>query len=69
VDPAAEAAIRAGNNGLTDDDRRVPQNAVGDVADDAWQQHLACREPGSPLLRLTCRAIDGPAPPSLALKR
>jgi hypothetical protein len=51
VDPAAEAAIRAGNAVFAADDRRVPQNAVGDelrvfdkigsVADDARHQHLA----------------------------
>ena len=30
MDPAAEAAIRAGNDVFAADDRRVPQNAVGD---------------------------------------
>jgi hypothetical protein len=29
-DPAAEAAIRAGNDVFAADNRRVPQNAVGD---------------------------------------
>src|SRR6516225_133268 len=50
VDPAAEAAIGAGNYVLTADDRRVAQDAVGDelrvldkvgsVADDARHQHF-----------------------------
>ena len=67
MDPAAEAAICAGNNVLTADDRRVPQNAVGDVADDAWPQHPCLPAAGeSAYLRLTCRGTDGPAPPSLA---
>src|SRR6516162_1581992 len=53
VDPAAEAAIRAGNDVLTADDCGVAQNAVGDerrvldkvgsVADDARHQHFAGR--------------------------
>jgi hypothetical protein len=30
MDPAAEAAIRAGNDVLTADDRGVPKNAVSD---------------------------------------
>ena len=64
MDPAAEAAIRAGNDVFAADDRRVPQNAVGDelrvfdkvgsVADDARHQHLARRQlrllPHAPLM-------------------
>ena len=64
VDAAAEAAIRAGNNVLTADDRRVPQDAVGDelrvldkvgsVAHDPRHQHLARRQlrllPHAPLM-------------------
>ena len=50
MDPAAEAAICAGNNVLTADDRRVPQNAVGDVADDAWPSASCLPAGGSPLI-------------------
>ena len=64
MNPAAEAAIRAGNHILTADDRRVPQDAVSDelrvfdkvggMADDAGHQHLARRQlcllPHAPLM-------------------
>jgi len=53
VDPAAEAAIRTGNNVLATDYRGIAQDTVGDelrmldkiggMADDAWHQHFACR--------------------------
>jgi hypothetical protein len=54
VDPAAEAAIRAGNDVFAADDRRVAQDPVGNerwvfdkvggMADDTWHQHLARRQ-------------------------
>jgi len=64
VDPAAEAAIRAGNNVLVAGNRGVAQDAVGDelrvfdkvggMADDARHQHLARRQlcllPHAPLM-------------------
>ena len=64
MDPAAEAAIRAGNDVLAADDRGVPQDAVSNelrvldkicgMADDAWHQHLAGRQlrllPHAPLM-------------------
>jgi len=64
VDPAAEAAIRAGNNVLAAGNRGVSQNAVGNelrvfdkvgsMADDTRHQHLAGRQirllPHSPLM-------------------
>jgi len=64
VDPAAEAAIRTGNNVLAAGNRSVAQDSVsnelrvldkvGSMADDAWHQHLACRQlcllPYAPLM-------------------
>jgi hypothetical protein len=64
VDPAAEAAIRGGNDVFAADDRRVAQDAVGDelrmldkvggMADDTWHQHVARRQlrllPHAPLM-------------------
>ena len=64
MDPAAEAAIGAGNDVLTADDRGVAQDAVGDelrvfdkvgsMADDARHQHFARRQlrllPDAPLM-------------------
>jgi len=64
VDPAAEAAIRTGNNVLAAGNRSVVQDSVSDellvfdkvdgMADDTWHQHLACRQlcllPHAPLM-------------------
>ena len=64
MDPAAEAAIGAGNDVLTADDCGIPQNAVGNelrvldkvggMADDARHQHFADQQlrllPHAPLM-------------------
>src|SRR6516165_9875972 len=64
VNPAAEAAIRTGNNVLAAGNRSVAQDSVSDelrvfdevggMADDAWHQHLARRQlrllPHAPLM-------------------
>ena len=54
MDPAAEAAIRTGNNVLVAGNRSVAQDSVSDelrmfdkvggTADDTWHQHLARRQ-------------------------
>ena len=73
MDPAAEAAIGAGNDVLTADDCGIPQNAVGNelrvldkvgsVADDARHQHLAGRQirllPDAPLVLVSDIAGSG----------
>ena len=64
MDPAAEAAIRTGNNVLAAGNRSVVQDSVSDellvfdkvdgMADDTWHQHLAGRQirllPDAPLV-------------------
>jgi hypothetical protein len=71
MDPAAEAAIRAGNDVLAADDRGVPQDAVSNelrvldkicgMADDAWHQHLAAGSFASCHTRHSCSCRTLPA--------